>query len=63
MMIRLPQPRFHSEISLEETLLKRRSVREYADAPLILGEVSQLLWAAQGLTSEWGGRTSPSHRR
>ena len=59
-VIKLPQPRLAGPVSLEETLLKRRSVREYANLPLTIEEVSQLLWAAQGVTSEWGGRTAPS---
>ena len=59
-IIKLPEPRLESNASLEETLLNRRSIREYSSSPLTFGEVSQLLWAAQGLTAEWGGRTAPS---
>lgn len=49
-------------MSVEEALSRRRSVREYAPGPLRLAEVGQLLWAAQGVTSEAGGRTAPSAR-
>lgn len=58
--VKLPAPRYESQVSLEEALLARRSVRDYKDEPLILAEVSQLVWAAQGITNEWGGRTAPS---
>lgn len=58
--IELPDPVFESEISLEETLVSRRSVRSYEDRPLNLDVVSQLLWAAQGITADWGARTAPS---
>jgi SagB-type dehydrogenase family enzyme len=46
--------------SLEELLRQRRSVRDYADAPLTKDEVMKLLWAGQGITSPVGFRTAPS---
>ena len=59
-VIRLPEVTHVGRVSLEETLQGRRSVREFAPAPLALTELSQLLWAAQGITSPEGGRTAPS---
>ncbi len=58
--IALPNPQFDSGISLEQTLAERRAVREYADQPLELADLSQLLWAAQGITNLQGYRTAPS---
>lgn len=48
--IRLPSPRHKGDISVEEAIFKRRSIRAYKEEPLTLKEVSQLLWAAGGKT-------------
>ncbi|MGB9880488.1 MAG: SagB/ThcOx family dehydrogenase, partial [Anaerolineae bacterium] len=58
--IQLPQPNTKGSMSLEETLLRRRSVRMYRQGPLSLQDIAQLFWAAQGVTVSWGGRTAPS---
>jgi SagB-type dehydrogenase family enzyme len=59
-MIKLPEPRYEGDVSIEETLVKRRSVRDYTREPLTLIEVSQLLWAAQGTTADGVYRAAPS---
>jgi SagB-type dehydrogenase family enzyme len=56
--IELPIPRHTGDVSVEEAIYKRRSVRDYSDEPLSLGEVSQLIWSAGGMTVD--GVTGPT---
>jgi len=59
--VKLPPPRTDSEVSLEEALALRRSVRSFTTETLTLDEISQLCWAAQGITrQDRGFRTAPS---
>jgi SagB-type dehydrogenase family enzyme len=58
--ITLPAPRATGEVSVEQALKSRRSLRSFAASPLTLAQASQLLWAAQGVSDERGRRTAPS---
>lgn len=59
-LIKLSKPKYNSNVSIEKALFERRSYREYKDEPLTIAEVSQLLWAAQGITDPEGLRAAPS---
>jgi len=60
-VLKLPEPVYASNTSIEEAIQRRRSTRRYKDDALTLKDVSQLLWAGQGITRlEKGYRAAPS---
>ena len=59
--ISLPKPSFDGKISVEKAIKDRRTVRDFKERMLSLAHLSQLLWAAQGITDPaWGRRAAPS---
>ena len=67
--VKLPAPMLAGSVSVEQALNSRRSVRRYTPEPLSPAQVSQLLWAAYGITLpipagpgflRGGMRTAPS---
>jgi SagB-type dehydrogenase family enzyme len=58
--IKLSKPEASDRSSIEELIEKRRSIRRYTDKDLSESIISRILWAAQGISSEDGLRTSPS---
>ncbi|MDH4101100.1 MAG: SagB/ThcOx family dehydrogenase [Nitrospirota bacterium] len=60
---RLPKPDLHGGWPLWDAIHFRRSVRKYSSEALSLADVSQLLWASQGVTTTFGPylfRAAPS---
>lgn len=58
--VKLSGPEISDRSRIEELIEKRRSVRRYKDKKFSESAISRLLWAAQGISSEDGLRTSPS---
>lgn len=59
-IVQLPEPDRKGVLFLETALDQRRSIRDLSAAELSLKQISQLLWAAQGITHTEGLRTAPS---
>lgn len=59
-VIPLPPPS-HSGLAVEQAIRERRSVRSFSNESISLAELSELLYAAQGITnSQSGFRAAPS---
>jgi SagB-type dehydrogenase family enzyme len=58
--IKLPAPATKGTMSVEEALQNRRSTKLFANRSLDLAQISQLLWAADGINNPQGKRTAPS---
>jgi len=57
----LPRPVHDGQISLEQAIKQRRTVRSFRNKHISGDQLSQLLWAAQGITEERGfKRAAPS---
>ena len=59
-IIALPEPVTSGQVSVEQSIAQRRSVRDFVSATLKLSDISQLLWSAQGITDARGLRAAPS---
>lgn len=60
-IIELPKPVMNDNFSLDKALMERRSVRDYTAQQLSVQQISQLLWAADGISEPKRKlRTAPS---
>lgn len=61
-IIPLPSPVLKGPVSVEEAIKERRTRRSFSSDPLTIKEWGQILWAAQGITSDEGikKRAAPS---
>lgn len=60
--IKLPEPEKKGGMTLNEALMSRKTNRTFASKELSLQEISNLLWAANGINRMDGKRTAPSAR-
>ncbi len=60
-VIKLPEANITGKMSVEETISRRRSIREFSDKELSIEQISQLLWSLQGITNKQRNlRSAPS---
>ena len=60
-VVKLPKPNLNRAGTVMKALSERQSTREYASKALSLADLSDLLWAANGINRpESGKRTAPS---
>ena len=61
MQFNLPTPTSKGSMSLEEAIAQRRSIRNFTGEPVSPSQLSQILWATQGVTdTRSGDRAIPS---
>jgi SagB-type dehydrogenase family enzyme len=59
--INLPTPFFTGGLRLSEAISQRRSIRDFSPDPILLFQLSQVLWATQGITQSTNNlRSIPS---
>jgi SagB-type dehydrogenase family enzyme len=54
----LPKPNFNGEMAFETALKNRRTIRAFRPDPISLEFLSQMLWAAYGITEQGGFKRS-----
>ena len=60
-VVKLPEPNINRSGTVMKAFSKRQSTREYAIKALSMGDLSDLLWAANGINrKDSGKRTAPS---
>lgn len=58
--IALPRPALDRPLTVAAAIRSRRSIRDFIPGSVTLEEISQILWAAQGITAPAGYRAAPS---
>ena len=59
--MKLPLPTWEGNVSVEQAIKQRRTIRRYASRALTADQLSQMLWAAGGITENKGyKRAAPS---